>query len=132
MVFDWNPWNHLTVCKRKWGQARSKMLSTKCVYKSHIFNIYMYKKYLALNNLQWLICHKAQRNSKHRSIWSVDGTLKSTTTPGQNAPTNNVNERLTSLPPELQYGSLTTRYSLMPYLRHAWHCVQWFENYWLV
>ena len=29
-----NTWNHLTVCKNP--QARLKMLSTKCVYKSYI------------------------------------------------------------------------------------------------
>ena len=27
-----------------------------------IYSIYMYKEYLALNNLQWLICHKTQPN----------------------------------------------------------------------
>ena len=27
---------------------------------SYIFNIYIYKEDLALNNLQWLICHKIQ------------------------------------------------------------------------
>ena len=27
-----------------------------------IYLIYMYKKDLALNNLQWLICHKSQPN----------------------------------------------------------------------
>ena len=27
---------------------------------NHIYLIYMYKKDLALNNLQWLICHKTQ------------------------------------------------------------------------
>ena len=27
---------------------------------NHISLIYMYKKDLALNNLQWLICHKTQ------------------------------------------------------------------------
>ena len=27
-----------------------------------IYPIYMYKKDLALNNLQWLICHKTQPN----------------------------------------------------------------------
>ena len=25
---------------------------------SHIYLVYMYKKDMALNNLQWLICHK--------------------------------------------------------------------------
>ena len=27
---------------------------------NHIYVIYMYKENLALNNLQWLICHKSQ------------------------------------------------------------------------
>ena len=30
--------------------------------KFYIFNIYMYKEDLALNNLQWLICHKTKPN----------------------------------------------------------------------
>ena len=30
--------------------------------KSYILNIYMYKNDLAVNNLQWLICHKTQPN----------------------------------------------------------------------
>ena len=30
------------------------------MYLEIIYLIYMYKKYLALNNLQWLICHKIQ------------------------------------------------------------------------
>ena len=34
----------------------------KCVYKSYIYLIYMYKLDLALNNLQLLICHKTQPN----------------------------------------------------------------------
>ena len=29
-----------------------------------IYLIYMYKKDLALNNLQWLICHKTKPNPK--------------------------------------------------------------------
>ena len=49
-----NTWNHLTVCKRK--------LCIKCVYKSYIYSIYTYKQDLALNNRQWLICHKTQPN----------------------------------------------------------------------
>ena len=28
----------------------------------HIYLIYMYEQYLALDNLQWLICHQTQRN----------------------------------------------------------------------
>ena len=37
------------------------MLSTKCVNKSFILNIYV-KEDLALNNLQWFIRHKTQPN----------------------------------------------------------------------
>ena len=29
---------------------------------NHIYLIYMYKEDLALNNLQWLICHKTKQN----------------------------------------------------------------------
>ena len=29
---------------------------------NHIYLIYMYKQDLALNNLQWLICHETQPN----------------------------------------------------------------------
>ena len=38
------------------------MLSTKCVYKSDTFNIYIYiyKEDLALSNQQGLICYKTQ------------------------------------------------------------------------
>ena len=36
------------------------MLSTKCL--EIIYLIYMYKKDLALNNLQWVICHKTKQN----------------------------------------------------------------------
>ena len=39
------------------------MLSTKCVYKEYIY--YMYKKDLALNDLQWLICHKTKPNQSN-------------------------------------------------------------------
>ena len=41
LMINWdlysNTWNHLTVCKKNYV----KMLSTKCVYKSYIFNIYV-------------------------------------------------------------------------------------------
>ena len=32
------------------------------MFTNHIYLIYMYKEDLALNNLQWLICHKTQQN----------------------------------------------------------------------
>ena len=49
-------------CVQKRAQACLKMLSTKCVYKSYIISISMYKEVLALDNLQWLACHKTQPN----------------------------------------------------------------------
>ena len=64
-VLDRNAWNHLTVCKkRKRAEDHLKMLRTKCVYQSHIFNIYIYiyKEDLELNKLRWLIFHKTQPN----------------------------------------------------------------------
>ena len=68
-----NTWNRLTVCQKKRGQAHLRVLSTKCIYKLYIcIYIYIYvcvcacvcvcKEDLALNNLQWLICHKTQLN----------------------------------------------------------------------
>ena len=41
-----------TICVQKRAQTCWRMLSTKCVYKSYICLIYMYKDDLALNNLQ--------------------------------------------------------------------------------
>ena len=35
-----NIWNDLTVCKKR-APAHLRMLSTKCVYKSYIFDIYV-------------------------------------------------------------------------------------------
>ena len=52
---------NLTVCKNN-----ELGLVQKCyqqnVFTNHIYLIYMYKEDLALNNLQWLICHKTQQN----------------------------------------------------------------------
>ena len=56
-----NTWNLLTVCKKR-AQAHSRMVSTKCVYKLYIYLICIYKEVLALNNLQWLICHEIKPN----------------------------------------------------------------------
>ena len=47
---------------QKRALAHLRTLSIKYVYKSYIYLIYMYKEDLALNNLQWLICHKTQPN----------------------------------------------------------------------
>ena len=56
----------------------------------------MYKEDLALNNLQWLICHKTQSNSSNqiRMIFDMMDE-KSTNTPGQYASRNYEEERQT-------------------------------------
>ena len=55
-----NTWNHLTVCKKK--TLVNLRMSSKNVFINYIYLIYVYKQDLALNNLQWLICHKTQPN----------------------------------------------------------------------
>ena len=39
---------------------------------NHMYLMYMYREDLALNNLQWLICHKTKRNqTKLNPIYSI-------------------------------------------------------------
>ena len=38
-----NTLNHLTLCQKKWTQAQLKTISTKRVYKSCIFNVYVFR-----------------------------------------------------------------------------------------
>ena len=52
---------HLTVCKKR-ALGRLRITSTKYVYRSYIYLIYMYKQDLVLNNLQGLKCHKIKPN----------------------------------------------------------------------
>ena len=59
---------HLTVYK-KWAQARLKMLLNMCL--EIIYLIYTYKKNLALNNLQWFICHKTKPNQTKPSFVDI-------------------------------------------------------------
>ena len=62
---------------------------TKKVWKLIECTTYLiYKVGLALNNLQWLICHKTKPNQT--SIWTTDGTLTDTTTSVLSRPRNNV------------------------------------------
>ena len=49
--------NHLTECKQISFGSFKDVIYKLCIYKS-----YVYKEDLALNNLQWLICHKTQPN----------------------------------------------------------------------
>ena len=73
-----NTWNHLIMCKKNPAQVLFRMLSTKCLFKSYIYiyMIYMYTVDLALNNLQWLICHKTQPNPTKPNFESVNCCIK--------------------------------------------------------
>ena len=46
-----------------------KNLVRKETAHGHIYNIYMYKQDLALNNLQGLVCHKTQTNQQTLREW---------------------------------------------------------------
>ena len=52
--------NCLTLCKKDFRYVMKFYLQN--VFKNHIYLVNMYKEDLALNNLQWLICHKTQPN----------------------------------------------------------------------
>ena len=57
----------------------SSGLFKNVIYKLYIYKSYMYKENLALNNLQWLICHKSQPNQTKTSLLAIlveytDGT----------------------------------------------------------
>ena len=41
------------------------LLKTHPTPPNHMYSIYMYKEDLALNNLQWLICHKTPTKPNH-------------------------------------------------------------------
>ena len=41
-----------------------------------MYLIYMYKEDLALNNLQWLICHKPNQIKQLRSFYKYDFGIK--------------------------------------------------------
>ena len=58
LMIYWNTWNYLTVYKEKWAQAFKNVINKMCL--QILYLIYRYKEGLALNNLQWLICHKTQ------------------------------------------------------------------------
>ena len=58
---------HLTNPCAKWKvlsltKPKGKIYKTKSFGNYITYLLYMYKEYLALNNLQWLICHKTQTN----------------------------------------------------------------------
>ena len=61
---DSNTWNHLTVYKKELNK----------MFTNLVFNIYIYKQDLVLNN-QWLICHKTEwKQTDERSMWSAKRT----------------------------------------------------------
>ena len=69
-----NTWNDLTVLKE--AQVRLRILLTKCLYKSWIYLIYMYKQDLVSNNLQWLICHKTKPNQTNLSMFLSEAYIR--------------------------------------------------------
>ena len=60
-------WNHLFVWKRMSSGPFKNVIYKTCL--EIIYLIYIYKKDLALNNLQWLICHKTK--PKQKSVLTV-------------------------------------------------------------
>ena len=46
----------------KKDQTRLKIVTLKMCFKNHIYSTYYFKQDSALNNQQWLICHKTQPN----------------------------------------------------------------------
>ena len=64
-MLDINTWNHLTVCK--WMRLGSLKSAINKMFTNHIYLIRMYKQDLALNNLQWLICHKTKPNLMYQA-----------------------------------------------------------------
>ena len=48
------------MCEQMRSGSFKKLINKLFVYKSYIFNEYLYKQDLALNNPQELLCHKAQ------------------------------------------------------------------------
>ena len=55
-------WNYLTVCKKKSSGSFKNVIYKMCSQIVYIFDIYMSKQDLALNNQQCLICNKTQPN----------------------------------------------------------------------
>ena len=41
------------------------------MFTNHMYLIYMYKEDVALNNLQWLICHKTKPNQTKSYIFDI-------------------------------------------------------------
>ena len=60
-----NTWNYLTVCKKSSGSFKN-VIDKMCKQIIYVFNMYVYKEDLALNYVQWLICHKTQPNHTYR------------------------------------------------------------------
>ena len=59
-LLDRNTWNNLTVSEKMNSGSFKRVIYKMCLQITYIYLIYMYKEDLALNNLQWLICHKTQ------------------------------------------------------------------------
>ena len=59
-----NKWNHLIVYQKTELRLGFKNVIYKMCLEI-IYLMYMYKKDLALNNLQWFICHETKSKPKN-------------------------------------------------------------------
>ena len=59
----------LTMWKKR-AQTRLRMLSSKCLYKSYVYLINMYKEDLALKNLKYLTVWKKRAQTRLRMLSS--------------------------------------------------------------
>ena len=50
---------------RKWNYSYLMEILETIKFTKHMYLIYVYKEGLALNNLQWLICHKPNQNKSY-------------------------------------------------------------------
>ena len=68
LIVNRNTWNHLTVSKNELSLVLK--CSQQNVFTNQIYSIYMYEQYLALDTLQWLICHKTHSNKLNKKQWN--------------------------------------------------------------
>ena len=64
-------WKTFDCVQKIMNPGSFKNVINKMCFKNHIYFIDMYKQVLALNNLQWLICHKTKPNQTKSFIFSI-------------------------------------------------------------
>ena len=66
IVIDRNTWHHLTVCKKMSSGSFNNVIYK--IFTNHTYSKYMYKDYLALNNLRGLLYHKSNQPTNQPSV----------------------------------------------------------------